>query len=68
MTDRALALVLLLVACSGCAARRRICAPISDLCFDGLPVKWLANAQCPRGSCGFSCLPDRWTGTTSEEP
>jgi hypothetical protein len=68
MTDPRLALVLALLALPGCAHPASLCAPFTGICADGLPVRTLVDPQCPRGDCGYSCLPDRWLLTPAEDP
>lgn len=59
MTSRELLVVLGLAgALSGCAVLPLWRAP--RVCVDGDPPRPLVHPSCPRGLCGYSCLPGRW--------
>jgi len=51
-------LLIVLVGMSSCGLEQRV--PARRMCPDGWPVKLLLDKECPRGVCGWSCVPGRW--------
>jgi hypothetical protein len=51
------------VASAGCGLGLRHNIYFPPKCSDGLPVRVLIDQSCPPdGVCGYSCLPNRWSG------